>query len=519
MKTPTKYSRQSIATAQLRFALAVCMSLTMHLVTRNANADPWPQWRGPGRDGWSAEADWLKQWPPVLVWQASIGYGYSSVAVSEGRLYTIGWYAGKDTVYCLNADTGALIWSQAYSCGSVSYDGPRATPTVDGTEVYTYSQEGHLYCFDKVTGAVLWQTFVNTGRPAYGLSSSPLIDGNKVIVGAGSGCTAIRRQHPHDTLWSTAGTAPFSSPFIYNQGAQRVLTVYSPNGPLGLNPETGAVIWSYPDANAYNIADPILYGNYVFVSRGYGGGSRLLQLGTGTLSQIWANNTSLQNHISNSVRSGDYLYGFHGQVESGDASNHFRCMRLIDGNVQWSRNNVGLGCGTLIGAAPDKLIVLGEHGDLAIVKATPSGFDTEGRAIAEIAPGAHGQHWWTPPALANGKVYCRSHEGALICLRVGSRWQGAEDTGGGWYKLDWFGSFNAASDPWIYHLQHGWMYAASETTSGLWLYTFDMDWMWTNHDLYPFMYQYSTASWLFYLIGSVDPRYFYNTTTGQWESH
>ena len=48
----------------------------------------WPNWRGPDYNGISAETDWLATWPeggPKVLWKASVGTGFSSIAVSDGR--------------------------------------------------------------------------------------------------------------------------------------------------------------------------------------------------------------------------------------------------------------------------------------------------------------------------------------------------------------------------------------------------------------------------------------------------
>ncbi|MFZ2146090.1 MAG: hypothetical protein WAV28_02625 [Sedimentisphaerales bacterium] len=54
-------------------------------------ADDWPEFRGPNRDGKSAETGLLKKWPeggPKLLWSVDgLGIGFSSVATADGRLY------------------------------------------------------------------------------------------------------------------------------------------------------------------------------------------------------------------------------------------------------------------------------------------------------------------------------------------------------------------------------------------------------------------------------------------------
>ncbi|MFC1452195.1 hypothetical protein ACFLSJ_02475 [Verrucomicrobiota bacterium] len=98
-------------------------------------------------------------------------------------------------------------------------------------------------------------------------------------------------------------------------------------------------------------------------------------------------------------------------------------------------------------------------------------------------------------------------------------WINAADVGEGWRWLPWFGYFNVITDPWIYHQQHGWMYAVGTTTASIWFYADDMGWLWSTHGSYPYMYRSQDQAWLWYLKDTAHPRWFLNLTTGQWEQH
>jgi outer membrane protein assembly factor BamB len=160
-------------------------------------AADWPQWLGPHRTGISSErgpARLLAQ--PQLVWTNFVGLGCSSFAIAQNRAYTLGHAKqarnrGTDTLYCLDADTGKVIWRYSYECAScisqdVKFDGPRSTPTVDGDCVYSLSLEGHLFCLEAVSGSLLWARQLTRdleGRiPAYGYCCSPLVHGNNLIL-------------------------------------------------------------------------------------------------------------------------------------------------------------------------------------------------------------------------------------------------------------------------------------------------------------------------------------------------
>ncbi len=75
----------------------------------------WPQWRGPNRDGISLDKGLLKEWPaegPKVVWQVdSVGVGYSSIAVKDGKIFTLGDLDGVEHIIALDAKDGKTLWA------------------------------------------------------------------------------------------------------------------------------------------------------------------------------------------------------------------------------------------------------------------------------------------------------------------------------------------------------------------------------------------------------------------------
>src|SRR5215475_12779093 len=112
------------------------------------SAADWPQWRGSARDGISKESGWNVNWPkdgPKQLWKVNVGLGESSVSVLGGRVYTMGNEAGNDTVFCLDAETGAVKWRHTYPCApGKEFEGPRCTPAVDSDFVFTCSRDGQI---------------------------------------------------------------------------------------------------------------------------------------------------------------------------------------------------------------------------------------------------------------------------------------------------------------------------------------------------------------------------------------
>src|ERR1019366_8674824 len=131
-------------------------------LARLAWAADWPQWRGPNRDGISAETGLLDAWPkggPPLVWKIEgLGEGYSSAAIAGGRLFIQGQHADEECVLAFDANTGKQLWRAhtGIPFRESKGDGPRGTPTVDGDRVYALAADGMLVCLETATGKRIW---------------------------------------------------------------------------------------------------------------------------------------------------------------------------------------------------------------------------------------------------------------------------------------------------------------------------------------------------------------------------
>ena len=91
----------------------------------------------------------------------------------------------------LDEETGERLWTQEWPATyrNIHFKfatGPRATPTVDGDRVYILGAAGMLSCFDAATGDLVWridtQAEYGVTVPVYGVSQSPLVEGDLLIV-------------------------------------------------------------------------------------------------------------------------------------------------------------------------------------------------------------------------------------------------------------------------------------------------------------------------------------------------
>jgi outer membrane protein assembly factor BamB len=382
-----------------------------------AAAADWPQWRGPNRDGISTEAGLLDSWPaggPPLVWKTQgLGEGYSSPAVAGGKLFLQGQQGNEEYVLALDAKTGKQIWRThtGIPFNESRGHGPRSTPTVDGAHVYALAADGMLVCLDAATGKTLWgYNVVDHFRghvPHWGISESPLVDGDRVIVtpgGRGAAVVALDKMTGKVVWQSQDDAAGYSSAMLYDAGGSRRLVVFTANSAMGLDVETGKLLWRYERvANGVaNIATPIVHGGEIFLSSDYGTGCVLLKTkATGDASEVYFNK-DMRNHYSTSILVGDYLYGF--------SSSILTAMKFETGEVAWKDRSVGKG--SLV-YADHKLYALGEDGVVGLIEATPGSYHEISRF--EIAKG--GYPTWSQPVIANGKLYLRDQDN-LFCYNI-----------------------------------------------------------------------------------------------------
>ena len=388
-------------------ALALCASVTMQAL------EDWPQWRGPHRDGLSAEKNLLKSWPqggPPLAWKAGgAGEGYSSFAVAGGRIFTLGARGDREYVVALDAATGKRLWEVDHGRRFTNDrgDGPRSTPTVDGGRLYVFGASGDLSSLDPASGKIGWT--VNVIREfggqniKWGFSESPLVSGDRIIVspgGSGSGIVAVNKA-TGKLLWKTeADTAGYSSAVLHEIGGVRQAIVFTGQRALGLDIANGHVLWSYDRVanRVANIATPIARGNHVFLSSDYGTGAALLELtpSAGALSAREVYFTrEMRNHHASSVLIGGYLYGFSSAI--------LTAMKFDTGEVAWRDRSVGKG--SLV-FADERLYLFSERGVAALVEAAPSGYREHGRFTLETGS----LPTWTHPVVANGRLLLRDQD-------------------------------------------------------------------------------------------------------------
>ena len=372
----------------------------------------WPRWRGPYGNGVLPAADWNPasfDGSFKVLWQASVGKGYSSLAIKGGYAYTMGNADRQDTVYCFEAATGELVWSYAYSCGSGQYPGTRATPTIDDGRVYTLSTEGHLHSFDTRSGKVLWQRHLvqdyGMASPRHGFTGSLVVSGNLIILNTGVSGLALDKRTGKRVWAGKSGHGGYATPILFDYQGQRYAAIFGAQALSVVNVNTGVLLSSHRWITSFDInaADPLVVGRRIFITSAYGKGCGLLEIESSSLNLLWQNK-NIKGHYASPVYIDDYIYGMDGDVRYGGG--RLVCLDIKTGEVVWSED---MGTFTLI-AIGDWLLVLDDRGTLRVVEATPDAY----REIASAKVMQRGG--FTPPAFSDGRFYLRNTVGDVVCI-------------------------------------------------------------------------------------------------------
>lgn len=396
------------STRTLLLAVVVTCSMAYQAMAQgNGN---WPQWRGPNRDGISKETGLLKQWPaegPPLVWKATgAGRGYSSFSVSNGKLYTMGLRGDREYIVAFDTATGKEAWATAH--GSAFHndrgDGPRGTPTVDGDRIYALGGNGDLSALEARTGKILWSKNVlkefGGSNITWGISESPLVLGNKLLVNAGGQGASIVALNKSDgsVIWkSQSDEAGYSSAIPLEVNGVTQVVFFTAERAVGLDVKDGRLLWEYsrPSNRTANVATPIVRANRVFISSDYGTGGGVVEIKPDNKAQeIWFSK-DMRNHHSSSVLIGDHLYGFSGAI--------LTAVKFDTGEIAWRDRSVGKG--SLV-YADGHLYCYSENGVVGLVEATPGGYKEKGRFRIQ----QDSLPTWTHPVVAGGRLYLRDQD-------------------------------------------------------------------------------------------------------------
>lgn len=422
------------------------------LLSRCEGAD-WPQWRGPNRDGYCQEKGLLKSWPEKglqLLWQIdSLGAGYSGVAIVGDHLFAMGSSDQLEQVICLSAKTGKELWRTPLGEKFKNQwgDGPRGTPTVDRDNVDVLGAQGVLACLKTSDGSIKWKTDLRKEHSGklmrgnildldWGYAESPLVHGNQVVVSPGGekGTVAAFETKTGKMIWRTKAIRDSSSyasailteihgieQYVVLTGGQEydvgALMKSQPRA-IAISPKDGAILWQhkiqYITAGVINT--PVVSGDIVYTSCGYGAGCTILRIKKTSSGFEATDISSSEARKTMKTYHGGMIASEKGVIGFSDGRGWVH-QELPSGKTLWEEKG-RIGEGSIL-RLPDRLLIVTMDGQIVLAESGEKNWSIKGKfrlpGVSEIRKKNDYIKVCTHPVIANGQLYIRDQE-ILYCF-------------------------------------------------------------------------------------------------------
>lgn len=420
--------------------------------------DDWPTFLGPDQNAKSTEPlglPWPAAGPPVR-WSVKLHDTYAAPTVAGGGVFVNDRVGDVVRLSRLDPNNGKVVWSSEAPTDYVDQfdfgEGPRAAPVYDAGEpgaegpralnrVYTLGADGRLRGQNAENGDVLWEVMTNDRfgvvQNFFGAASTPVIYGDLLLVNVGgsppgdwdnhtkqvepngTGIVAFDKLSGDVVYRNLRDLASYASLTVRKLAGKERLIAFARSGLWVLDPATGKVLgeapWRAERAYSVNAATPVVVGDEIFVTESYERGGALFRWkedapnAKARLEPIWSDaerrrRQSMAAHWNTPIFHQGFLYGSHGE-KSGSAE--LRCVEWATGEVRWKHR--GLRRSNAL-YADGHLVVLGEYGELVVVRATPEAYREVGRYALEDRSGGDPVPMlrhpaWNAPVLSDGVLY------------------------------------------------------------------------------------------------------------------
>jgi outer membrane protein assembly factor BamB len=398
-------------------------------------AADWPFFRGPDRDGKSAETKLPLEWnkDKNIKWRVKLpSGGNSSPIVSGGKVFVTCAEDKKGvgrSLYCFDRATGKQLWVK-----TVTWDQPDTThdanpycgpsPATDGQRVVAWHGSAGLYCYD-MDGNQLWKRDLGIIHHIWGYGSSPIIHGDRVYLNCGPGTRSFvvaLNKNTGDVIWQTdePGGAPdkdathpdwlgsWSSGLITQVDGKAQLLVFQPKHVNAYDLDKGTILWTCNGAGLLAYTDVVIgevegTGKIGIAMGGYGGKAIGFKLGgSGDITatnRLWQSTAAPPQRIGSGIILGKHMYVVN---EPG-----VECIEAATGKSVWKKNLGGAFWSSLV-YGDGRLYASNQQGKTFAFSPDRAGFKL-------LATSDLGEKINATPAISDGQIFIRTWE-ALYCI-------------------------------------------------------------------------------------------------------
>ncbi|MGE9266854.1 MAG: PQQ-binding-like beta-propeller repeat protein [Verrucomicrobiales bacterium] len=406
--------------------MKVLLAATLLFSALSLPGQDWPQYLGPHANGLTEgriHSDWQAQAPKEL-WRKQIGNGCGSFAIAHGRALTIGNEGDADTLWCLDAKTGEVVWKHSYPeplDPKMYAGGANATPLVAYKHVYVLSKSGRLACYRLADGELIWEKHYEDDfkgkAPDWGYSASPVIYNKQLLISPCSRETSLMALNPAtgETLWANSFRARpgYAAPVITKHKGRDCALVFHGRRLVGYDLEAkGEVMFEQLWRTSYDInaSNPHYLDEKVFFASGYGMGYGVISVDKAR-PKILHKEPDTRLIFQNSLLVDGNIIAVFGD-KNIDAE--LISMDMASGKINWKSDMPGTR-GSILQVGENQLLILSETGALITGKYDAKGFQKEGQL--DILPSL----CWAPLAYADGMVFARNNKGEAVCLELSAQ--------------------------------------------------------------------------------------------------
>jgi len=371
---------------------------------------------------------------PKILWSMELGEGHSGAAIWKGLAYILDYNEEEraDVLRCFSLVDGKEQWTRGYDVAIKRNHGmSRTIPAVTDDYIVTIGPKCHVMCLDRETGNFRWGLDIvkeyNNEIPFWYTGQCPLIDDNKAILATGGSALMVAVDcETGEKLWETPNPNAYKmshSSIMPYTFAGRKMYVYSSIGAItGVaadGPDAGKILWETNDWNHSVVApSPVcLPDGRIFMTAGYGAGSRMLQLtesnGEFSVKTMYAYKPKegLACEQQTPILWNGHLFGIVPK-DGGQYRNQMVCVHPSDTRqIVWSsgkETRFGLGPYFI---ADNKMFILNDDGTLTIARPSTERYIQ----LDQVSVIENGHDAWAPFALADGYLLMRDSK-TLVCI-------------------------------------------------------------------------------------------------------
>jgi len=395
------------------------VTLIVTFVVNTASGQTMYGFRGEDRTGIYNEPGLMKKWPangPSLLWEAEgIVLGYSSATVTNDAVYITGIRGDKDVLTAYTQD-GKKKWDVEYGTMREvqNYPESRCTPTVYGGKIFLVSGSGELTCVS-TNGKLLWTVNVfekyKSPVPRFGISESPLVVDNKVIVTPGGNITAMVAFNVDNgnVVWEAESfneEAQYVNPLLIERGGKKIIITHTPTLIIAVNAADGKILWKFnfksvnddPGNGRNYIQTPIYKDGFLFAANGYGQTAAKLKLFDNRDPELVWKNPEINPHVGGMVLIGNYLYS---STHDNNSMGRWICVDWTTGKTMWITRWYNKG--SIIYADGMLYIYEERWGHVGLVKPDSNKLDIVSEFQVEKGTGPY----WAHPVINKGRLFIR----------------------------------------------------------------------------------------------------------------